>query len=380
MSFSLLLFGCQNNRGENQAESSSGKDMVQSVQTESYDYDPTIDLSYRVLNDYGTTSPFGELVVKADVSDSIVVDWSKEPNVDPGVKNFEDSQVVFKETLITDGHRKGEDIHLRMNIQYHGDADKPNPAVIFIPGGGFSTAQLRGLPITRNYLANRGYAVVTAQYRVIAEGLYKDAVADVNDAIRYVKANASLYNIDPERLVLLGNSAGGYMVALTAASAKDGNNDFPGDNNLEYTTDVQGVIDLYGLSDLTRIADDYSEASVRSHEVNTSPESHYVNGVFSKTSIMEDPASASAANPLSYIDGSEPPFLMFHGDRDLAVSPSQTVILHKALLAAGVESERYSLTGANHGRGGFDSQPALDVIVNFIEKTTNRNMSGTPDM
>ena len=107
-----------------------------------------------------------------------------------------------------------------MNIQYHDDAREPVPAVIFIPGGGFSTAQLYGLPVTRNYLANKGYAVVTAQYRVIGEGLYKDAVADVNDAIRYVKAHGSQYNIDPDRLVLMGNSAGGYMVALSAASGK----------------------------------------------------------------------------------------------------------------------------------------------------------------
>ncbi|WP_053228474.1 alpha/beta hydrolase family protein [Spirochaeta cellobiosiphila] len=83
---------------------------------------------------------------------------------------------------------------------------------------------------------------------------------------------------------------------------------------------------------------------------------------------MADPEAAKNANPLSYIDGGEPPFLFLHGDKDLAVSPSQTVILHNALLAAGVASTRYSLKGATHGRGGFDSQPALDVMVEFLER------------
>ncbi|WP_037573248.1 alpha/beta hydrolase [Spirochaeta cellobiosiphila] len=149
----------------------------------------------------------------------------------------------------------------------------------------FQRPNYEGFPLFRTYLANHGYTVVTVQYIVIGEGLYKDAVADVNDAIRYIKANADKYHIDPEWIVLLGNSAGGYMVALTATSANNGKEDFLGKYKWEYTTAVKGVIDLYGLSDLRRIADDYTDESRRSHEVNTSPESHYVNGVYSQVRV-----------------------------------------------------------------------------------------------
>ncbi|WP_053228473.1 alpha/beta hydrolase [Spirochaeta cellobiosiphila] len=333
------------------------------------EYDPTIDLNYDVINDYGTTSPFGILQETADTSSSIVVDWTKEADVDPGQKQFLEKKVYYKHALITDGKDKGNSLPLQMNIQYHEKPHNPNPVVLFIPGGGFTIAPIEGLPITRNYLANHGYAVVSAQYRVIGEGLYKDAVADVNDAIRYVKSHAPKYNMDPERIVLLGNSAGGYMVSLATISANRENKDFRGESNLEYSTEVKGVINLYGLSDLRKIADDYTEDSRLSHEVNTSLESHYVNGVYSQTSIMDNGETAKASNPLTYIDGTEPPFLFLHGDKDLAVSPSQTVILHEALLAAGVSSRRYSLVGATHGRGGFDSQPALDVIEDFLRST-----------
>lgn len=129
---------------------------------------------------------------------------------------------------------------------------------------------------------------------------------------------------------------------------------------------------------------DYDEECQSIHESPYSSESQYVNGVFSGMGILENPEEAERANPITYIDGTEPPFLIMHGDQDTLVSPSKTVILHHALLAAGADSTRYSLSGENHGAtGGTSDMPVAEEAALTAEALGNEvsacSMRGWPD-
>ena len=132
------------------------------------------------------------------------------------------------------------------------------------------------------------------------------------------------------------------------------------------STDIQASIDLYGLSDLTKVGSDFDQECFDSHHTPYSSESQYVIGVYSGKSITDDLEKAAKANPLSYIDGNECPMLIMHGDNDMLVSSSQSLLVHNALNKAGVSSTRYSLVGAGHSFGGFDMEPALKVITDFL--------------
>ncbi len=330
--------------------------------------DTSTTLSQTPAEKYGTATVIGTVVTPADNSTSKVVDWHTEPTADVSAYNAkEDFGVVYKKTLITDGESKGKTLELKMNVQYHGDVTEDSPCIIFVPGGGFQASDIDKSRVTeRKYLANNGFAVVTVEYRVIGQGLYNDGVQDINDAIRYVRANADKYNIDPDRIGLFGNSAGGYMVSLVATS--QGVKELQGDNNLGYSSEVDAVINHYGLSDLTNVAMDYPEDIQKAHHTSKSAESQYVNGVYSNKGIVDDLVAAEKANPITYIDGTEPPFLIMHGTADGLVSPNQTVLLHNALLDEGVNSTRYSLTDSTHGSKGFDSEKTLSTMVDFFNK------------
>ena len=202
---------------------------------------------------------------------------------------------------------------------------------------------------------------------IIGQGLYNDAICDINDAIRYLKANTDKYNIDADNIVLMGNSAGGYLVSMTSAS--QGTEEFAGENNLEYPTDVKGVIDLYGLLDISKVADDYDEESQKNSNGTVSPANQFINGVLSGKELQDDHETIRKSNVMIYVDGNEPEFLLMQSD-DVIVSPSQTVLLHNAFLETGVEATRYSLTNAGHASGGFDSEEAFTVMTDFIKKVT----------
>lgn len=312
-------------------------------------------------SEYGTVIALGKTVSEQDASTSIVTDWAGLPDADVSAYKASEDSVIYKQTVRTDGRDKGAAFDLMMKIKYHPEGS-PSPCIALIPGGGFQVASPDSLQVAQRYFAMKGYAVAAFSYRVIGEGLYSDAAEDINDAVRYIRANAAKYNIDPDRIALLGNSAGGYFSALVGTSQGEGA--FGADEGSR----VSAVVDLYGLSDLTQVAMDYDEETKASYyDTHTAP-SQYVNGVFTDKTIYETPESAAASNPITYIDGTEPPFLIMHGSEDVVVSPGQTLLLHNALLAEGVESTRYLLTGAGHGTQGFDSEDALSVIVEFLDR------------
>ena len=245
--------------------------------------------------------------------------------------------------------------------------------VVYVPGGGFVVAAKESALNLRTYIAESGFAVASVQYRTTRDGAnYRDGVEDIKAAIRYLRANAAQYGIDASAVVVWGESAGGYLAAMVGVTNHDSTFDAGAD--LKQSSDVQGVIDDFGASDISKMAADFD--AVTQHAIYSNEGIvHYI-GKASDANTLDLGIAATAANPLTYIHADAPPFLIFHGNQDRMVSPSQTLMLNEALVATGVRSKRYVVDGAAHGdltfmgdtKSGKDwsTTTVMDKITGFL--------------
>lgn len=244
------------------------------------------------------------------------------------------------------------------------------PAILFVTGGGFINANKDNGIQLRMHLAENGYVVGSINYRVAPTAKFPEPLEDVKAAIRYLKANADRFGIDPARVGIVGGSAGGYLTAM--AGTTSGTTTFDKGENLQVTSDVKAAVDLYGLSDLTQVGADFSEEVQAKHRSAGATEALWVNGspVFGGRDggIIADKQAAEAANPIHYISKTSAPMLLMHGTADTVVSPSQTDLLYQALQKSGIPSERYLVTGAAHGGKYWVQEPVLKIITDFFDQ------------
>jgi acetyl esterase/lipase len=250
---------------------------------------------------------------------------------------------------------------------------RKRPLVVYIPGGGFVLSAKESAADLRTYVAEAGFVVASIQYRATRDSAtFRDGIADVKSAIRFLRANAGRFGIDAGDVSVWGESAGGYLAAMVGVT--NGNKSFEVGNNLDQRSDVQRVVDKFGASDLSRIADDF-DAATQSATYSSDNLILYI-GRGGDGNVLDAQIASTTANPLTYITSSAPPFLIFHGSQDRLVSPSQTLILHNALVAAGARSTRYVVDGAGHGDLAFigdaksglpwSTNEIMDLIVDFL--------------
>jgi acetyl esterase/lipase len=273
--------------------------------------------------------------------------------------------IVYHESKSIDG----EPMSLLMDLITYKD-DKVRPCVIFIPGGGFSWASKERYLYERNEIAKADYVVASVQYHVISNGIYSDAVKDIKAAVRYLRANAKKYGIDTDKIAVWGESAGGYLTAMVGTT--NGVKEFEAGENLEQSSTVKAAIDVYGLSDLTKIGDDYDEEAAKAHFTVISPDGQFIHGKNSGLTSLDKPEVVAKANPITYVDKNDPPFLLFHGTKDPSVSPSQTLLLHNALREAGVPSTRYVIEGAGHASPEFSDPQVIKIMVDFLNSNLKK--------
>lgn len=262
-----------------------------------------------------------------------------------------------------------QNISLQMDIlQPKTEAKKP--AILFVTGGGFINAnRANGLQL-REKLADAGYVVASINYRVAPTATFPQPLEDVKSAIRYLKANADKFGIDARRVGIVGGSAGGYLSAM--AGTTSGTKAFDKGDNLNFDSTVRCAVDLYGISDPTKIGADFPADIQKKHQSAGATEALWVNGspVFGGKDggILADKEAAEKANPIHYISKSSAPMLLMHGTADTVVSPSQTDLLYQALQQKGIESERYVIPHAQHGGVYWVQDNVIDVITAFFNK------------
>ena len=245
------------------------------------------------------------------------------------------------------------------------------PAVLYFPGGGFTSADHEKFLEMRYALARAGYAVAACEYRAVPNK-FPALLEDAKAAVRWMREHASEFGVDADRIGLLGDSAGGYVVQM--AGATNGEKNWDVGDFKEVSSDVQAVVSIYGISDLTTIGEGIGNENVHASAAVT--EALLLNGPafkdFAGASVNADPQKAKAASPIGHVDGTEPPFLLMHGSGDKVVSPLQSKKMFEALQNKKVEAEYVLVRGAEHGDLPWYQPGVISRVVNFFDRHLKR--------
>ncbi len=232
-------------------------------------------------------------------------------------------------------------------------SERPRPGIVVVHGGGWrgrdkKVPRFQGIALS---FAGKGYACINVNYRLSGEAAFPAAFEDVKCAVRWFRAHAEEYNVDPNRIGAVGVSAGGHLVSMLGlASATPGlGSDSPYE---KYSSGVQAVAAVCAPTDLKALM-----------------ERRKARGSGAVSAFLAGPAETlpqrqKAASPITYVSKSAPAFLIVHGTADKAVPVSQSDAFSKALKAAGARDVTYlKIPGAPHGVYEHErTRPAIEAF------------------
>ncbi len=229
-------------------------------------------------------------------------------------------------------------------------------------------AAARRSPTGCTSLCSRGYAIASVDYRLSTVATWPAQIQDVKGAVRWLRANAGTYGLDPGRFGAWGDSAGGHLASLLGtsgdvSSVTVGNVtvDLEGSTggNLDQSSRVQAVVDWYGATDFLQMR---FYPTTSNHDSATSDESRVIGGA-----IQSNAQKAATANPIQYITADDPPFLVMHGTLDKINPFNQAELLVDALRAAEVPVTFRPVQGAGHGGSLFEKTENLAAVYGFFD-------------
>ena len=222
---------------------------------------------------------------------------------------------------------------LKFDVWQRKDAKTPSPTLIYYHGGGWIFGDRTGATLLFLPYLEMGWNVINVEYRMASSSPAPAAVEDCRCALRWAIRNARQYNVDTDRIVLSGHSAGGHL-SLISGMLPEGtglDNNCYGDEKLR----VAAIINWYGISD---VADLLQGSNLKNY------------ALMWTGSQTDATAIAKRVSPLTYVRAGLPPILSIHGDADAVVPYEQSVRLHKALTALGVPNELVTIKGGGHGQ------------------------------
>lgn len=225
----------------------------------------------------------------------------------------------------------------RMDIYYPKHTEKAVPLVVNIHGGGWNHGVKESQRGYGSFFKN-GYAVANVEYRLVDVATAPGAVEDVRCALVYLFTHAEVLNIDTDKIVLMGGSAGGHLALMAGLLGND--KKFDTHCSFDGSLEVAAIIDKYGVTDLTPLSE---WKSARNWLGDGFRDNEFVKSV----------------SPLYYVDTNSPPVFIVHGDADPIVPYEQSVILHRKLQEKGVKTSFLTIEGGQHGK--FNSEEKKKV-------------------
>jgi acetyl esterase/lipase len=261
------------------------------------------------------------------------------------------------------------------NVSYAGDTLKAHlldiylpanakgkvPFVVWMHGGAWNHnnkySDMGYMKSTIGTILERGYGIVSIDYRFSTAAVFPAQIQDCNQALEFLYQNAAKYNLDKNRMVLIGFSAGGHLASLAGLSL---NNKieafFSGSSKPSFA--IKGVIDFYGPADLLVMIGE-GKGAVK--------EGSSVAQLLGATPLHR-PDLARAASPVTYVDKNDPPFLIVHGENDQSVAPVQSRLLSSWLTLSGVRHELIIVSDAPHFGEMFDSDEIRNKVLAFLSE------------
>ena len=244
--------------------------------------------------------------------------------------------------------------HLQIDLARPAKGDGPFPAIVCIHGGGFRAGKREGYDKLCVKLAQEGYVAITVTYRLAPAFQFPAAVYDCKESVRWLRANAAKYHVDPARIGVTGGSAGGHLAQFLGVT--NGVKDFEGEGgHLDQSSSVACVVNFYGPSDFTK---SYGK-SVDAAEVLP---------LFLGGDLAHALPAHIRSSPLNWVTPDAVPTLVVHGTEDKYVNYEQAGWMIDRLKACGVEAELLTMQGAGHGFKGADEDKAEAAMVEFFGK------------
>jgi acetyl esterase/lipase len=226
------------------------------------------------------------------------------------------------------------------------------PVIVWIHGGAWLGGSKEDCPAVA--LVAKGYAAASINYRLSQHGVFPAQIEDCKAAIRWLRANAAKYHLDPDHIGVWGASAGGHLVALLGTTGDKTDWDRAG-GNTDQSSRVQCVVDWFGPADLTVLGQHGDKPD--------SPIARLLGG-----RLAEVKEKARVASPVTYVTKDAAPFLIMHGDQDNLVPLGQSEQLAAALRKAGVDVTLRVVKDNGHGGPGFVDPENRKLIEAFFAK------------
>jgi acetyl esterase/lipase len=256
----------------------------------------------------------------------------------------------------------------KLDIYLPGEGDGPFPTLIFVHGGAFLFGNKRDTQLLQALDGiNRGYAVVSVEYRLAGEAQFPAGLFDVKAAIRFLRAHAAEYKLDPERFASCGDSAGGYYVVMAAATQDNPAFEDLSMGNAGFSSAVSAVVSWFGCFDMVRI-----RRSIPADSPIADPNFPDIDKALFGAPSTDIEGIMHFANPLNFITPAFPPIYVTHGTADVVVNVEQSLLLAEKIKAA-LPPEKYRvdiLEGFNHG--GFEmrwnEKEYIDRTFAFLDR------------
>jgi acetyl esterase/lipase len=252
----------------------------------------------------------------------------------------------------------GGSVELRLDLAMPHDKEGPFPAIVCIHGGGWVAGDRRQMTQTINALAARGYVAITPDYRLAPGGRFPAQLEDCKAAVRWLRAHAREYQIDPQRIGAMGFSAGAHLACLLGVTDRAAGMEGTG-GNLEESSRVQGVVSFFGPTDLTR--------PVFSKDAQANNLLPLLGGT-----VEEQAGAYWRASPVRYVTKDAPPFLFLHGADDQVVPAQQAKDMSERLRKVGASARIEILPGEGHGWRGEKLLKSIEQMMAFFDETLKK--------
>ena len=261
-----------------------------------------------------------------------------------------DAKVKIEKKIV---YGKGGDVDLELDLATPTAGKGPFPAIICIHGGGWKGGSRQQLTPLTELFAKSNFVSVTISYRFAPKHKFPAQIEDCKAAVRFLRANAEKYNIDPNRIGVVGFSAGGHLSCLLGAGKEADDLEGTG-GNPKQSSKVQAVVSYFGPTDMT--------TKTWTNDIENLFFIPFLGGRFEEKMDLYRMCS-----PIVYCTKDSPPFLFFHGTKDVLVGIHHSEKMTKKLVEVGASAELVTMTGEGHGWGGEKLTKTLDQTVQFFK-------------